>query len=124
MNNVVLIGRLVRDPEVRYTESQMAICRFTLAVNREKRRENEQQADFINMIAFAKTAENIEKYIFRGSQIAVQGRIQTGSYVNKEGTKVYTTEVVVNTVQFLNTKKESEITPSDFEKIEDEEIPF
>lgn len=124
MNNVVLIGRLVRDPEVRYTESQMAICRFTLAVNREKRRENEQQADFINMIAFSKTAENIEKYIFRGSQIAVQGRIQTGSYVNKEGTKVYTTEVVVNTVQFLNTKKESEITPSDFEKIEDEEIPF
>lgn len=124
MNNVVLIGRLVKNPEMRYTESQMAICRFTLAVNRERSRENEQQADFINMIAFAKTAENIEKYIFKGSQIAVQGRIQTGSYVNKEGMKVYTTEVVVNAVQFLDTKKAAEANPDGFDEIEDEQIPF
>lgn len=98
MNNVTLIGRLTADPELSYTNNQTAVCHFTLAVNRMKK---EDGADFIRITAWGKQAENCEKYLSKGRQAAVQGRIQTGSYTNKEGAKVYTTEVVASNVEFL-----------------------
>ena len=104
MNEVVLIGRLVRDPEIRYTASQMAICTFTLAVDRpfsRNRQDNAPTADFIRITVFDRQAENCSKYLSKGRQVAVQGRIQTGSYVNKEGRTVYTTDVVANRVEFI-----------------------
>lgn len=96
MNKVILMGRLVREPEVRYTigENQTAIARYTLAVDRRFNKE-EQSADFINCVAFGKNGEFTEKYLHKGTKIAIVGRIQTGSYTNKDGVKVYTTEVVV-----------------------------
>ena len=107
MNEVVLIGRLTRDPEIRYTNSQMAICTFTLAVDRpfsRNRQEGGQTADFIRITVFDRQAENCSRYLSKGSQAAVQGRIQTGSYVNKEGRTVYTTDVVANRVEFLGSR--------------------
>ena len=96
MNKTILMGRLTRDPEIRTAagESGTVIARFTLAVNRRFRRDGEASADFINCVAFGKTAEFIEKYINKGRQICVSGRIQTGSYTNRDGQKIYTTEVV------------------------------
>ena len=110
MNKTILMGRLTRDPEVRYSagENAMAIARFTLAVNRRFRRDGEQNADFISCVAFGKTAEFIEKYITQGRQICISGRIQTGSYTNKDGQKVYTTEVVVENQEFAESKAASE----------------
>ena len=107
MNKVVLMGRLTRDPDVRYSqgETPMAIARYTLAVDRRFRREgNEQTADFISCVAFGKTAEFAEKYYHKGTKICVSGRIQTGSYTNKDGQKVYTTEVVVEEQEFAESK--------------------
>jgi len=97
MNKTILMGRLTRDPEIRTAagESGTVIARFTLAVNRRFRRDGEASADFINCVAFGKTAEFIEKYINKGRQICVSGRIQTGSYTNRDGQKIYTTEVDV-----------------------------
>ena len=99
------IGRLTRDPEVRYSGDSKAVARFTLACNRYKKEGEEPQADFISCVAFGKTAEFIEKYIRQGTKIFVEGRIQTGSYTNKEGQKVYTTDVVVETLEFAESKK-------------------
>lgn len=109
MNKVVLMGRLVRDPEVRYSqgESSTAVARFSLAVDRRFKRDGEANADFINCIAFGKTGEFIEKYFAKGSKIVVVGRIQTGSYTNKEGQKVYTTDVVVEEAEFAESKASS-----------------
>lgn len=106
MNKVILMGRLTRDPEVRYSqgESSLAIARFTLAVERRFKRQGEQEADFISCVSFGKTAEFAEKYLKQGTKIAVTGRIQTGSYTNKEGQKVYTTEVVVEETEFAESK--------------------
>jgi single-strand DNA-binding protein len=104
MNEVVLIGRLVRDPEIRYTNTQMAICTFTLAVDRpfsRNRQDGTPTADFIRITVWDRQAENCSRYLTKGRQVAVQGRIQTGSYVNKEGRTVYTTDVVANRVEFL-----------------------
>lgn len=104
MNEVVLIGRLVRDPEIRYTSSQMAVCTFTLAVDRpfsRNRQDNAPTADFIRITVFDRQAENCSRYLAKGRQAAVQGRIQTGSYINKDGQKVYTTDVVANRVEFI-----------------------
>lgn len=101
MNSVVLIGRLTRDPEVRYTASQMAVATFTLAVDRQVRSGEERKADFIRITCFGKTAELVERYITKGRQVAVQGRIQTGSYQNKDGQTVYTTDVVADRVEFI-----------------------
>lgn len=101
MNSVVLIGRLTRDPEVRYTASQMAVATFTLAVDRPVRSGEERKADFIRITCFGKTAELVERYITKGRQVAVQGRIQTGSYQNKDGQTVYTTDVVADRVEFI-----------------------
>ncbi|MBQ0042483.1 MAG: single-stranded DNA-binding protein [Lachnospiraceae bacterium] len=107
MNKVILMGRLTRDPEVRYSqgENSLAIARFTLAVDRRFNRNNEEQsADFINCVSFGKTAEFAEKYYHKGTKVCVSGRIQTGSYTNKDGQKVYTTEVVVEEQEFAESK--------------------
>ena len=136
MNSVVLIVRLTRDPEVRYTEAQLAIARFSLAVDRQRygNREDGNTADFINIVVFGKQAENVERYLVKGRLVGVQGRIQTGSYVNKDGNKVYTTDVIADRVEFLewgdrrttetggNTSNDG--IPNGFEALEDEEIPF
>lgn len=108
MNKVILMGRLTRDPEVRYSqgENSMAIARYTLAVDRRNARsnDNEQTADFINCVAFNRNGEFAEKYLRKGTKIAVEGRIQTGSYTNKDGQRVYTTEVVVENQEFAESK--------------------
>lgn len=107
MNKVILMGRLTRDPEVRYSqgENSLAIARYTLAVDRRFNRNNEEQtADFISCVAFGKAGEFAEKYLHKGTKIAVVGRIQTGSYTNKDGVKVYTTEVVVEEQEFAESK--------------------
>lgn len=106
MNKVILMGRLTRDPDVRYSQGEqaMAIARFTLAVDRRFKRENEQQADFISCVAFARQGEFIEKYTHQGTKLVVEGRIQTGSYTNKDGVKVYTTDAVVESCEFAESK--------------------
>lgn len=106
MNKVILMGRLTRDPDVRYSQGEqaMAIARFTLAVDRRFKRDNEQQADFISCVAFARQGEFIEKYAHQGTKLVVEGRIQTGSYTNKDGVKVYTTDVVVESCEFAESK--------------------
>lgn len=110
MNKVILMGRLTRDPEVRYStgENQMAIARYTLAVDRKfNRNAEDQNADFIGCVAFGRSGEFAEKYFRKGIKIAITGRIQTGSYTNKEGQKVYTTEVVVEEQEFAESKNAS-----------------
>ncbi len=110
MNKVILMGRLTRDPEVRYSqgENALAIARYTLAVDRRAaRREGEATADFINCVAFGRSAEFAERYLRQGTKIVVSGRIQTGSYTNRDGQKVYTTEVVVEESEFAESKANS-----------------
>ena len=106
MNKVILMGRLTRDPEVRYGgANNSAVARFSLAVDRRFKRDgDEQTADFINCVAFGKTAEFLEKYARKGTKFVVEGRIQTGSYTNKEGQRVYTTDVVCENVEFAESK--------------------
>lgn len=106
MNKVILMGRLTRDPEVRYTQGDnaSAVARFSLAVDRRFKKDGDQTADFINCVAFGKTGEFIEKYGHKGTKFVVEGRIQTGSYTNKDGQKVYTTDVVVEQVEFAESK--------------------
>ena len=105
MNKVFLVGRLTRDPELRYTSSNLATMRCAIAVDRQYVREGEERgADFINIVAFANRAETMSKYLTKGSQIAIDGRIQTGSYDGADGKKVYTTDVVVENFQFLDSK--------------------
>lgn len=110
MNKVILMGRLTRDPEVRYSsgENALAIARYTLAVDRRFRKDNEASADFIGCVAFGKGGEFAEKYLRQGTKIVVTGRIQTGSYTNREGQKVYTTEVVVEDQEFAESKAASQ----------------
>lgn len=110
VNTVILIGRLTRDPEVRYSQGSesMAIARYTLAVDRSYRREGENNTDFIGCVAFGRNAEFAEKYFRKGTKIAITGRIQTGSYVNREGQKVYTTDVVINTQEFAGSRNEAQ----------------
>lgn len=106
MNKVILMGRLTRNPEVRYSqgENSLAIARYSLAVDRKIKKTGEAEADFISCIAFGKAAEFTEKYLIQGTKIALTGRIQTGSYTNKEGQKIYTTEVVVEEQEFTESK--------------------
>ena len=106
MNKVILMGRLTRDPDVRYTQGEepMAIARFTLAVDRRGKRDGEASADFPSCVCFRRTAEFIEKYAHQGTKLVVTGRIQTGSYTNRDGQKVYTTEVVVEEAEFAESK--------------------
>lgn len=137
MNKVIIMGRLVRDPEIRYSQGENASCiaRYTLAVDRKYKKDNEPTADFINCIAFGKLGEFAEKYLHKGTKIAVTGRIQTGSYTNKDGQKVYTTDVVVEEQEFCESKSQQsnnqQQTPpsveTDFMKIPDgieNELPF
>ena len=107
MNSVVLIGRLTRDPEVRYTQDQMAIARFSVAIDRPVTAGKEKQTDFPNVVVFGKQAENCERFLSKGRLVGIQGRIQTGSYTNKDGNKVYTTEVVVEEQEFAESKNAS-----------------
>lgn len=104
MNKVIIIGRLTRDPEVRVSEGRenMTVTRYTLAVDR---RFNRDEADFILCVVFGKSAEFAEEYFFKGMKVAVEGRIQTGSYTNKDGVKVYTTEVIVENQEFVESKQ-------------------
>ena len=134
MNSVQLIGRLTRDPEIRYTDGGASIARFGLAVDRRFKQENGADADFINIVAFGKTAEFIEKYFHKGMKIALNGRIQTGSYTDKYGKKVYTTDVVAENVEFCESKGTSSnndapapASDGDFMSVPDgieDELPF
>ena len=110
MNKVILMGRLTRDPEVRYSQGDgsMAIARYSLAVDRRGRNQDgDQNADFINIVAFGKSGEFAEKYLHKGTKVLVTGRIQTGSYTNKDGVKVYTTDVVAEDQEFAESKSAS-----------------
>lgn len=132
MNTVTLIGNITKDLELRYTASQTAVLRFTIAVSRRKK---EDGADFINCIAFGKTAENTERFCHKGSKVGVVGRIQTGSYEKDDGTKVYTTDIIADNVYFLDSRSDkpreevqvsytvTEEPEPQFEAVS-EEIPF
>ena len=119
MNKVILIGRLTRDPDVRYSQGEepLAIARYILAVDRRGRKvaNSDQTADFISCVAFGKQGEFAEKYLKQGIKIAVTGRIQTGSYTNKDGNKVYTTDVVVEDHEFVESKGSSQASDSGYE---------
>ena len=132
MNQAVIMGRLTRDPEVRYvSDDKLAIARYTLAVDRRFKREGEQNADFINCVAFGKAGEFAGKYFTKGMRVAVSGRIQTGSYNNKDGVKIPTFEIVVDNQEFAQSKGEQEErpqpAPDGFVYVPeglDEELPF
>ena len=116
MNKVILMGRLTRDPEVRYTpgKNSFAIARYTLAVDRKIRKDGDATADFINCVVFGRSAEFAEKYFRKGLKITIEGRIQTGSYTNRDGQKVYTTEVVVEDQEFAESKATSDANAGSF----------
>ena len=114
MNKAILIGRLTRDPELRYTSSNRAVCQFTVAIDRPFTNQStgQREADFINVVAWDKTGENVGKYMSKGRLIAVEGRIQTRNYDNNEGKKVYVTEVIASNVQFLESRNATQNTSS------------
>lgn len=131
-NLVFITGRLTKDPELRYAgATQMAVCSFTLAVDRQVKKGEEKQADFPKVICFGKTAENLERFCHKGSMIGVQGRLQTGSYEKSDGSKVYTTDVIADRIEFLSfdrgdeprDRQQSELAPEGFSRV-DEDIPF
>ena len=125
INRVVLVGRLTRDPDLRYTPNGNAVVSFTLAVNRTfKNSQGEQEADFINCQAWRTTAENVAQYLRKGSLAGIDGRIQTRSYENDEGRRVYVTEVVADSVQFLEPKKQDQETESKNNGTDDDEVYF
>ncbi len=104
MNLVILMGRTTKDIELRYTQNSLAVARFTLAVDRPGKNNEEKQTDFVQCVCFGKTAENLSKHISKGRRIAVEGRIQTGSYDKQDGSKAYTTDIVVNRFYFADSK--------------------
>lgn len=108
MNKVFLIGNISTDIQLRYTQSNMAVATFNLAINRPKREDGTQTADFISVVVWGKQAENIQKYLSKGSKLAIDGRIQTRNYDVQDGTKRYVTEVVAENVQFLDSKKDGQ----------------
>ena len=137
MNKVILVGRLCDEPEIRYSQGENTTCvaRYRLAVNRRFNKDGEQQADFISCVAFGKNGEFAEKYLHKGIKIAVVGRIQTGSYTNKDGNTVYTTDVVVEEQEFCESKSQSNSQPQPApsndnswmsipDNLEDEGLPF
>ena len=137
MNKTVLMGRLTADPQVRYSQGDnaTAVARYTLAVNRKFKKDGEPTADFIPCVVFGKSAEFTEKYFRKGMQVAISGRIQTGSYTNKDGVKVYTTEVIVEEQEFAESKAASQQNGSDSAPVStdgftnipdgiDEQLPF
>lgn len=137
MNQVILIGNLTKDPEVRYAPgTQMAICTFTLALNRGKDKDgNDKGADFPRVTVFGKQAENCERFLAKGRKVAIQGKISTGSYKNKEGATVYTTDVIAERVEFLEWGDKAKDPDADFKQTpgvpegfqaleDDDDIPF
>ena len=118
MNKAILVGRLTRDPEVRYSQGQnaTAVARYTVAVDRRFKRNNEPTADFIPCVVFGRSAEFAEKYFRQGMRVSVSGRIQTGSYTNKDGVKVYTTEVIVEEQEFAESRAESEANKGTYQQ--------
>ena len=123
MNQVILIGRLTKDPETRYTSgSQIAVCTFTLAVDRPTKQGEEKKADFPRITVFGRQAENCEKYLSKGKKVAVQGRLQTGSYKNSQGQTVYTTDVVAERIEFLEWGEQKK--PHEEFQALDEELPW
>ena len=128
MNNVILIGRLTKAPELAYASGDMAICKFTLAIDRPVGAEKQKQTDFIRITVFGKQAENCDSFLEKGSQAAVSGSIQTGSYKNKDGATVYTIDVIANRVEFIGSRKShpAEPTKEQFEGFTaaEDDIPF
>lgn len=137
MNSVVLIGRLTRDPEVRYTTSQMAVARFSIAIDRITRQGEEKKTDFPNIVVFGKQAENCERFLTKGRLVGVQGRLQTGSYKTQTGETRYTTDVVADRVEFLEwgdkgaagtgggrAEEREDMIPEGFEALTDDDMPF
>ena len=127
MNRVTLVGRLTANPELRYTSSNLPLSRFTIAVNRQKRADGTQNADFINCVAWNKTAELICTYLTKGALVGLEGRIQTGIYEKPDGTKGYTTDVLVQNIEFLESKKNAtqnatQITTQEVEQNQNEDI--
>lgn len=122
MNSITLLGRLTADIETRYTQSQMAVARFTLAVDRKGK---DKGADFINCVAFDKQAETLEKYVGKGCRIVIEGHIQTGSYTKQDGTKAYTTDVITDRFTIVDWKDNKQVDDAlpNFEEI-DEACPF
>ena len=129
MNKVVLMGRLTKDPDVKYSQGDNPTCvaRYSLAVDRRStKKDAEIQTDFISIVAFGKSGEFAEKYLHKGTKVLITGRIQTGNYTNKEGQKVYTTDVVAEDQEFCESKKAEE-TPSDdnqFMQVDSADLPF
>ena len=127
MNKVFLIGRLSRDPELRHTTSGMAVCQINVAIGRRVAPGKEAETDFINVVVWDKQAENVSKYLAKGRQVAVEGRIQTRSYDNNEGKKTYVTEVVATNVEFLGSagdnKNASSTSDNPFDYATQEEVP-
>lgn len=131
MNKVILMGRLTREPDIRFSQGEKptAVARFNLAVTRKYKSNGQEEADFINCVAFGKIAEFAEKYLHQGTKVVVCGRIQTGSYTSKDGQKIYTTDVVAEEVEFAESKKaqSSQTAGNGFMDIPDdinEELPF
>ena len=135
MNKVILMGRLTKNPEIKYAgkENDMAVARYTLAVNRRYKRDGEQEADFISCVTFGKSAEFAQKYLYKGMRIVIGGRISTGSYKDKDGKTIYTTDVIVEEHEFAQNKdgsggedlSETSKTDKDgFMEVQDGEIPF
>lgn len=133
MNSVVLIGRLTKDPEVKYiSNNQMAVATFTVAIDRPVKQGAEKKTDFPRVTAFGRQAENCERYLAKGRLVGVQGRIQTGSYTNKDGATVYTTDVVADRVEFLEwgdkeqggSNPPAESVPEGFQAVSADDIPF
>lgn len=136
MNKVILIGRLCNDPEVSYTTNNTAIAKYRVAVNRDRKKDGQQEADFLNCVAFGKNAEFVQKFLHKGTKIAVEGRIQTGSYDDKNGVKHYTTDIIVDRHEFCESKNSSDSyeheerqairdeTNGGFTAVEDNDLPF
>jgi len=141
MNSVILIGRLTRDPDLRYLTTGMAVSRFSIAVDKDLSKDKKQEfenkgqptADFINIVVWGKQAENCANYLVKGRLVAIQGRIQTGSYTAEDGSKRYTTEVVAERVQFLEFKdkqsnqqynQQAALDVTGFHPVDDEDVPF
>lgn len=126
MNKVIIIGRTTKDIELKVTPSGTSVAEFSVAVKRAFKNANgENESDFFNCIAFSKLAETISRYVKKGDQVGIEGRLQTRNYTNKEGKKVYVTEIIVENVEFLQTKKQDEQTTPHFEEIgTDQDLPF
>ena len=123
MNRVILMGRLTRDPEVRYGANEMAIARFSIAVDRRFKREGQPEADFFNCTAFRKTAEFIEKYLKKGTKVVVEGQVQNDNYTNKDGQKVYGTRIMINSIEFAESKAASTTEAAAAAPVATEEAP-